>query len=277
VATFTDGAGEPAVGYVQFIPRNLRATVAGGGLLAPVRVRAVLDSMGGIEQDLEPGAYNAAIVLQYARTVYVTIEVPAGAATVDLFTLLAEYTPGAAAAADGVWGLPGTYEWAIPFSATTIDYVLLGGGGGGNGSGAIAGRGGGAGVWLHGTLVRGGNIPSDTQVITVTVGAGGSAGPGAPANGPGGNGSASSITFVGIGAPLSAAGGAGGANTVSSGWGVPSLLNFNGRDYPGGAQQIRIGGGGFWPGGGGAGGVLLLAGGPGAHGAVWLRAYTEGT
>ena len=276
--TFTDAVGDPAVGYIQFTPRQIRrAQLATGAAVAPVKVRVPLDGHGSVAAELEPGDYNVAIVLRGSRTVYTVANVPAGMGTIDLRALLGDYMPAQVEAA-GTWGAPGDIEWAIPFDSTHIDYILLGAGGGGDGGNIIVGKGGAPGAWAHGTLVRGTDIPMSTQVISGHVGAGG---PGGGANSAGGNGGATYILFNGISHNLSAAGGSHGANTGNF-FGVPTPvvygigvapLQWNGRDYGGGGTQLAIGGGGFGPGGGGAGGLLLTPGGPGAPGRIWLRAY----
>lgn len=281
-STFIDAVGDPAVGYIKFTPRQIRrAQLTMGAAVAPIGVRVPLVE-GLVSVTLEPGDYNVALVLQGSRTVYTVATVPVGAGIIDLRTLLGDYMP-AQAEASGFWAAAGDIEWAIPFDSTHIDYVLLGGGGGGDGGSVIVGPGGGPGARAYGTLVRGVDIPMETQAILGHIGAGGGGGTAVPANGAGGDGGATSITFDGIEDEISAAGGPHGVN-IGSIFGVPTPvvhglgvapLRFNNRDYGGGGTQLGVGAPGYGPGGGGAGGWLLNPGGPGAPGALWLLAYQD--
>lgn len=288
-ATFTDAQGDPAVGYVQFEPRGLRESVLApaersGGIVSATRIRVPLDD-GELAVTLEPGVYNVAIVLQYARTIYTIATVPHGVATIDLRELLGAYIP-TPRTAGSVFGNPGEFEWAIPAAATKIDVVLLGAGGGGDAGAVFVGGGGLAGEWLTATLERGTDIPPATQVLTGTVGAGGAGGTVGAASGV--NGGASTLTAAGLthdsaaGGLFTAAGGVHGANKgtllgianqlISHGQGV-TPRNFNSRDYPGGGVQTMWGAAGNGPGGGGSGGFTLSPGGAGAAGRIWLTAY----
>ncbi|PJE22349.1 MAG: hypothetical protein CK431_16940 [Mycobacterium sp.] len=278
--TFTDAVGDPAVGYIQFTPRQIRrAQLTMSAAVAPIRVRVPLVE-GAVSVELEPGDYHVAIVLQGSRTVYTVATVPVGAGLIDLRTILGDYMPAQVEAA-GFWAAPGNIEWAIPFDSTFIDYVLLGAGAGGDGGSVIVGPGGGPGAWVYGTLERGVDIPTETQAIMGHIGAPGGGGTAVPANGAGGNGGSTSITFDGIEEEITAAGGTHGVN-IGNILGVPTPvhhglgvapLRFNNRDYGGGGTQLAVGGAGYGPGGGGAGGLLLIPGAPGAPGALWLRAY----
>ncbi|MGB6150219.1 MAG: hypothetical protein WBG75_21760, partial [Mycolicibacter algericus] len=144
-----------------------------------------------------------------------------------------------------------------------------------------AGAGGLCGSWVYGTLVRGDDIPTATQVLSGRVGRGGT---GSPVNPLGGqnNGDGQATTLWGAGlSELSAAGGEWAANTgtifgvvvpISYGQGVPEIA-LNDREYAGGAVQMTWGANGNGPGGGGSGGFSFLPGGDGASGGLWLKAY----
>lgn len=281
VATFTNAAGDPAVGYVMFEARGLReAFTTPNGIVAPAKVFVPLDGYGSMVCTLEPGDYNVQIVLQDSRTVFTVMTVPVGAATLDLRDLLAAYMP-TPIQSEVAFLEPGPVEFAIPFSATKIDYVLLGGGGAGADGTLTAGAGGLCGSWVYGTLVRGDDIPTATQVLSGRVGRGGT---GSPVNPLGGqnNGDGQATTLWGAGlSELSAAGGEWAANTgtifgvvvpISYGQGVPEIA-LNDREYAGGAVQMTWGANGNGPGGGGSGGFSFLPGGDGASGGLWLKAY----
>ncbi|AQT28407.1 hypothetical protein PBI_BLUEBIRD_5 [Mycobacterium phage BlueBird] len=172
----------------------------------------------------------------------------------------------------------GAYAFNIPANCRYIDIIALGGGGGGQASAALFNYGapGAPGQYQAVTLKRGVDIPWGVTQITGTVGDGGTAWTiyGAIPGGPGGN---TTATFTG-GSTLTASGGAGGLGwATASGSRGPGPGNFtwNGKLYVGGglADQgaVKAGkppggaGSGNYPGAGGAG--------PGAPGAVWIRAY----
>ncbi|AER47579.1 hypothetical protein DS6A_25 [Mycobacterium phage DS6A] len=281
-ATFTDAEGEPAVGYVQFEPRYLRNAVLAptvrDGMVAPVRLRFPLDD-GELEADLEPGDYNVAVVLQYARTIYAVATVPLGSGVINLRDLLSAYMP-VPQRATNEYSTPGDeIEWAIPFGATKIDVVLLGAGGGGDPGDLFVGGGGLCGAWLGITLERGVDFPGATQAVSGVIGVGGASGE---------DGADTTLTVPGITNPaavgglLKADGGLHGANKGTLlgtpdqpiSWGqAVAPFEFNGRTYEGGQIQTMWGGDGFGPGGGGSGGFSYSPGGAGAGGKIWLTGY----
>ena len=242
--TWTDAAGDPAVGYVQFTPRALRESYkVEDGIVPPIRVRSTLDGYGTMWADLEPGDYNVAIVLQGSRTVYTVATVPAGEVTLDLRMLLQAYIP-TQVEATSEYGNLGTFEWVIPFSATKIDYVLLGGGGRGGWETLIPGAGGRAGNWLKGTLVRGTDIPISTQALSGSVGAGSTEG--------GVDGGSTILSGVGMTDKIATGGVSGTVTGTFHGQGAGEQT-LNGRVFEGGGVRITMGGDGKSPGGGGAG------------------------
>lgn len=148
-----------------------------------------------------------------------------------------------------VFDSSGTFN--VPASGVTKVYVQIWGGGGGGGSGAvgtIAGGGGAAGGYgaAFATVTPG-------QSITVTIGAGGTAGPSSA----GGNGGTTTFSSS---IPISATGGAGGAISGQSpalGGTSSATINITGGsgDTGTGLAVIAKGGaGGTTGGGGGAGG-----------------------
>ncbi|APL99599.1 minor tail protein [Mycobacterium phage Camperdownii] len=179
----------------------------------------------------------------------------------------------------------GNYSFTIPALCHRLDIILLGGGGGGQGMGNATawGKGGDAGNWQIVTLVRGIDIPWTTTQITGSVGVGGTAGAGGlylGNNGPGGPGGNTTAVITGVGT-LTALGGAGGheRNLDTTGK-SPGTRNVNGIDYVGGAEADGIAGSqaGNPPGGGGQAsrtstGFFGIAGGAGARGQAWIRAY----
>jgi hypothetical protein len=275
-AILADASGVPAVGYVQFEPSWLRKSIkspaAGGGLISTSKIKVVLDGFGSMFVDLEPGDYNVAVVLQYTRTIYTKITVPAGAGMIDLGDLLNSYLP-TQQEASAVFASPGNIQWTIPAAAHEIDYVLLGAGGGGDDGVLFAGAGGTCGHWTAGTLVRGVDIPFATQALSGVVGAGGIHRV---------NGGATTLSGDGI-ATATADGGIWGANTIEV-FGTPTATSYgqgvdpqelNGIFYTGGAVQTTFGADGNPAGGGASGGFSFSPGGTGADGRLWLRAYTS--
>ncbi|QBJ04810.1 hypothetical protein SEA_ELEPHANTOON_8 [Mycobacterium phage Elephantoon] len=177
------------------------------------------------------------------------------------------------------------FTFTIPSGCVFIDIVLLGGGGGGQGMGNATawGRGGDAGQWNAITLRRGVDIPWSLASFTGVIGGGGAAGAGGIylSGGAGGNGGNTTVTITGIGT-LTALGGAGGNNrNLDTAGRSPGTQNWKGIDYVGGAEAMNAAGGsaaGNEPGGGGQAAMLStgffgLAGGAGAKGRVWIRAY----
>jgi hypothetical protein len=168
----------------------------------------------------------------------------------------------------------GTFTYTVPawmVAGDHFDIIVLGGGGGGGAwISYFNGTGGNAGSWTAITLQYGVDIPLSTTSFTGTVAAGGAGGNVAS----GSAGSASSVVITGYGT-ISAAGGTGGA-AANDGpvTGVsPGTETFDGQPYYGGSPQSTTGASGNAPGGGGSGGQVAQAGGHGATGAVWIRAY----
>ncbi|ACE79935.1 hypothetical protein Pukovnik_8 [Mycobacterium phage Pukovnik] len=179
----------------------------------------------------------------------------------------------------------GNYTFPIPAGCVFIDVILLGGGGGGQGMGNATawGKGGEAGDWQIVTLRRGVDIPWTATTITGSVGVGGKAGDGGlylGNNGPGGPGGNTTAVITGLGT-LTALGGAGGhERNLDTAGRSPGTQNVNGIDYVGGAEVNGIAGSqaGSPPGGGGQAsrtstGFFGIAGGAGARGQAWYRAY----
>ena len=187
------------------------------------------------------------------------------------------YTGGVLTEYTDVGGQP----YNIPSWATSMDVITLGAGGGGAGGNGFGGDGigGRQGVATTATIVRGTHIPLGTNTLTITVGAGGTAGENDNVSG----GAGGSTTAVGAGwSGITGAGGAGGSGinpafqTNWTGRG-PGTFTFNGHSYPGGADQPEQGQPGNPPGGGGAGGLGGFLdsdpGGAGADGGAWVLAY----
>jgi hypothetical protein len=177
----------------------------------------------------------------------------------------------------------GTYTWTIPVWCRYIDIVLIGGGGGGQGGQGtgIAGCGGYGATWYGVTWERGVDIPWNVVAITGLVGDGGAGGPSNPAfNQPGVDGSPTTATFAG-GPVVSAAGGLKGDAVINGQNGKsPGNFTWNGILYVGGAAVTSgTAAPGNPPGGGGRGGNLgafgigQSAGGKGARGQAWFRAF----
>lgn len=277
---FADGAGNPSVGYVQFRPRSLRGALAGSGLIAPSAIRYPLDETGALACNIEPGDYNIAIVLQYARTVYGAITVPETDLSIDLRALMAAYMPEQNAAS-AKFGVPGTLEWEFPYWVNTVDYIMSGGGGkGGDTDFLLTGQGAWHGDWLTGSLVRGVDFKSNTVKLLGTVGSGGTT----SSSGVGADGEPSTLTYFdvdGAEQTLTAAGGPGGGkgsthnpanpNPHSAGEGQEDVT-YRGVSYEGG-PDASYGQPGSAPGGGGGGGGVLFSpttGGRGGPGVVIL-------
>ncbi|AQP30999.1 hypothetical protein SEA_TINYBOT_4 [Mycobacterium phage Tinybot] len=176
----------------------------------------------------------------------------------------------------------GAWTFNIPTECLLIDVILLGAGGGGSsGNGAIGtGEGGDAGEWLAVTLRRGVDIPWNVLQITGTVGNGGSGGPGGWLPLSGDPGQPTVATIAGVGS-IQANGGTPGAFATGRsrpGKG-PGPYTYNGIQYPGGANTANSAANGNAPGGGGGGGnsgffgLPAGAGGVGARGQAWARAY----
>jgi len=147
----------------------------------------------------------------------------------------------------------------------TAQYVVWGAGGGGGGEWGVGGGAGGAAY----------NFPSPTGLVLATgtypvsIGQGGSGGPGYPAKAPGGAGTSSTWnSFTG--------GGGQGGN--SDGYGVPADSNFSGSPQSFGNGQgadspVRCGGGGG-TGGAGQPGPGGKTGGPGLSLAIYAAGAT---
>lgn len=163
----------------------------------------------------------------------------------------------------------------IPFWATSIEVIALGGGGGGKAgaTGGFYGEGGSPGRWVTAVWVRGVDFTNDDTVIDFVRGAGGAGG---FFLNNGANGGSSTFTVHGTEKTCTAPGGAGGdtwrfgGKTLGIGAGN---YTFNGETYIGGGDQNVYSSGGCSPGGGGAGGnwLTLTPGGAGGVGAGWLR------
>lgn len=186
-----------------------------------------------------------------------------------------------------VFTQPGTTTWPVPNEVTTISAVAVGGGGGGGGnegsSGPGSSGGGGGGLaWKKEIDV------SSVNSLTITVGAGGTAGT------PSTNGSDGGTTFIeksgnrvleatggkgGISNTVDGSGGTGGTNTISDGGGSGGKggdANNNGAGAGGGGAGGYTGSGGAGSavgygtddgaGGGGAGGIAINSSPPGQEG-----------
>jgi hypothetical protein len=198
-------------------------------------------------------------------------------------TAVIGFTPHASASS--VVTTVGASTYVIPAWCRYLDVALLPGGGGGGGGGGnplYPGEGGDAGAFVTRRLERGVDIPWTTMTLTVTVGDGGAAGAGGPIGGTGVNGTATTLSGTGM-STLTAPGGRGGIGSAAfisydqTGDGVVPVT-FNGIVYSGGGPVTTGSGGvGNVPGGGGRGGnggfFVGAAGGNGAIGQAWLRAY----
>lgn len=172
------------------------------------------------------------------------------------------------------FGTPGTYTQTLDSWAVHVDLIGVGAGGGGEGeTGAGNGDGGTAGSWNNTTLTVGGTGPTGIKAgspITITVGTGGARGPYFT---PGGNGTATTFSWVdasNAAQSLTCSPGAGGQpSTNLTSWGIgPGNHTYNGVTYPGGGTNA-VGGTGYYPGGGGTGGAAFQWGFAGASGEAW--------
>lgn len=196
---------------------------------------------------------------------------------------------------------PGTQNWSVPDGVYVIEVEVWGGGGGGAGSVSggssnaadYAGEGGGGGGYSRGAF----NV-TPGQVLAVTVGSGGSPGPGGNVGGDGGTSS--------LGALISATGGQAG-RVASASTGTPSTYGRQGGigiggqvnlvggwgnvvskqgsfTYPGAGGSAPLGGQGSISsstapseagspggGGGGSGGAGVIPGSAGAPGRVTIK------
>jgi hypothetical protein len=159
---------------------------------------------------------------------------------------------------------PGTFTYTIPMWANKIDVVVVGGGMAGFNGTMGNGSGGNAGKWADETLTLE-SLPTTTLTLAVIVGAGGRQ--------PGGLGTLSKVTGVGINALAAPATTA--TNMIDVVGKSPGNHTFNGKTYTGGAAQTKLNNAGIAPGGGGGAGGFMSAGGAGAAGAVWIRAYQK--
>lgn len=198
-------------------------------------------------------------------------------------TAIVGFTPHAAAST--AITAVGTTTYVIPVWCRYIDVVLLAGGGGGGGAGGnplYPGEGGDAAAFVTQRLERGVDISWATGTLTVSVGDGGAAGVGGPIGGTASAGGPTTLSAVGL-STITASGGRGGTGSAvgitydQNGDGVVPVT-FNGVAYNGGGPVMSGNGTvGNAPGGGGRGGnagiFLGSAGGKGAPGQAWLRAY----
>ncbi len=199
------------------------------------------------------------------------------------------------------FNVPGTQNWSVPDGVYVIEVEVWGGGGGGAGSVSggssnaadYAGEGGGGGGYSRGAF----NV-TPGQVLAVTVGSGGSPGPGGNIGGDGGTSS--------VGALISATGGQAG-RVASASTGTPSTYGRQGGigiggqvnlvggwgnvvskqgsfTYPGAGGSAPLGGQGAISsstapseagspggGGGGSGGSGVIPGSAGAPGRVTIK------
>lgn len=177
----------------------------------------------------------------------------------------------------------GTNTYTIPSWATHLDVTLIGAGGGGHGGGDFGthGEGGDAGSWVSETLVRGVDFPAEATSLTITVGAGGTAG---TQNNDGGAGAPTVRAAIPAGKnALTAAGGDGGVvlNTSLSSGDSPGNHTYQGKTFIGGgvgnspsAKSAPPGNSPGGGGGGGAGGFFGISwwGGSGGNGSAWVTA-----
>lgn len=161
----------------------------------------------------------------------------------------------------------GSWSYAVPSWANSVDLDAMGGGGsGGQSSGFNYSGGGSGGAYGSRTLVRGVDF-SGALTLTGTVGAAGS-------NSAGG---ATTITIPGVGT-VTGTGGAKGANNSNSGTGSSTPdTTFNGFVYPGNTGGTPGSGSaaGSAPGSGGGGAVTsgtATNGASGRAGAIYVRA-----
>lgn len=162
----------------------------------------------------------------------------------------------------------GVHTWTVPDGVTSISAVCIGGGGGGAGGDGTLDMGGGGG----GLSYRNSIAVTPGQVLTITVGAGGSGGSSAA----GGSGGDSSIAKSGATVLHAGGGGAGtglSSGTLNNGGSGGSTLGYDGGGDGGGAgtaSGIAVGGGGGGAGGysgdGGDGGTIASGAGAGSGG-----------
>lgn len=155
-----------------------------------------------------------------------------------------------------LYSMPGTYTWIAPTGVTSVSAVCIGGGGGGGGSGngGYTGAGGGGGALAYRNAI---SVTPGTG-YTVTVGAGGSAGPIGVAGDNGGT-----STFINSSTVYANAGGGGPTSGGGSGAGGSAGTAAGATAFAGG----NGGSGGSGTGGGGGGGAAGYAGAGGAGGA----------
>jgi len=267
VATLT-GSGQLAAAAVQQFLRTGDLAGVGADIAAAFAKYASASAEGGV------GTVTASAYPNYPRSVALAGSGTASA-TAAFPAMSAAYT---------TYTTAGAFSYDIPYWATHVDVVLIGGGGGGQGgAGAfIIGSGGKGGHWGYTTLVRGTDIGWSVTAITGSVGAGGLHGNGGVGNGPAADGSPTTATATGW-AGLSGDGGEEQNATTEGRTGLapsPDPLSFNGESYDGGNAQSsggNTGAAGNAPGGGGqggAGGIFTgYNGGDGAVGKAWFKAY----
>lgn len=210
-----------------------------------------------------------------------SIASPTYSTNIPWFGLSGSASPSQIAPQTTEFSTSGTSTYAVPswmVAGDQFDIVLIGAGGGG--AQGANGFGGAEGAWNSVTLTYGTDIPTSTTSFSVVVGAGGAGSGGPQSVGfTGGTGGSSSVTITGWSTrTITAAGGIGGGENQGSPTGVglgasPNPLVVNSVSYYGGGNQSGTGHTGNMPGGGGAAATFPTVGGPGATGAVWIRAY----
>jgi hypothetical protein len=263
---FTDAIGGPGKGYITLQPTDIRESrLVIDSMVGIGRVRVNLDGTGAFSVNVEPGEYKVTVNTTGERPITALVAIPDASTAIPLMSLLTEYL---AVTVNQIITVTtaGSYQIDIPWWATYIDYVLLGGGAGGDdGTTLTVGKGGQPGEWTLGTLERGVDVPWTTTHITGVVGSGGAHNEGA----------GGSSTASGTGMTTVTAAGGPNAQASSNPTGVsPGSRTLNGMVCTGGGPQTSHGHDGNGPGGGGGGGEVLNAwGGKGAAGAVWFRMY----
>ena len=178
----------------------------------------------------------------------------------------------------------GSTSFTVPAGVTTVNVMVVAGGGGGGGSTDRTAGGGGGGGLICTTLAV-----TPGQVIPISVGAGGAAGPktaGASAGSLGGNSTFGALTALGGGggggwqtsaSPATSGGSGGGAGytTVTGTLGAAAALIVPAQGFAGGANWVSTttsygSGGGGGAGGPGLPGLSTSAGGAGGPGAQCL-------
>jgi hypothetical protein len=286
-ATFTEADGTPVVlPYYNASNPSVPYTGPAGAGTPNNTVRAqtvTLNAKAGVSAttgtQTTPGADAGYVGLYVVTVAY-------GQTTITNANLSAAQLPGAPfvwAKLDDLEPMPGpTYftssgSYVVPNGVTKLRYRLSGGGGGGGGCASSQGAGGGgSGSYAEGVLAV-----TPGQTVTVTIGAGGTAG--SSGGGAGGNGGTSSLAGSGF-TTVECTGGTGGAasgsgNSAGGGGGTATGGGLNvagghGNDGQtsgavvggsGGASQFGAGGRGSSGGGTPANALCYGAGGGGAY------------